>query len=204
MGRTGPAGRPEPAGQVAGWAMVSAAAAPVVLIGGWTVAQWRQPPGYDAVTDTISALAAPSAADRWVMSAALVGLGACHLVTALGLRCAATTGRLLLAAGGVATVLVAAFPLPSTGGSTAHTLAAAVAFLALAGWPALAAPRSRLAWTGTAVLLAFVAWFTSELSGGTVVGLTERLAAGAEAFAPLAAVLLARFHRRVPSPTPGR
>lgn len=34
--------------------MVSAAAAPVALIGGWTLAQTRQSAGFDPVTDTIS------------------------------------------------------------------------------------------------------------------------------------------------------
>ena len=40
------------------WA--SATAAPVALIGGWTLAATRQPEAYDATRDTISALAAPT------------------------------------------------------------------------------------------------------------------------------------------------
>ncbi|MDQ3154878.1 MAG: DUF998 domain-containing protein, partial [Actinomycetota bacterium] len=84
------------------WAVVSAAAAPVLLIGGWTLAATRQPAGFDSAVDTISALAAYGAADRWIMTAGLAGLGACHVVTALGLRSAALPGRLVLATGGVA------------------------------------------------------------------------------------------------------
>ncbi|MCM0678401.1 DUF998 domain-containing protein, partial [Micromonospora phytophila] len=127
---------------VPAWALFSAAAAPVFLIGGWTLGAARQPDGFDQVGGTISALAAVGAADRWIMTLGLVGLGLCHCVTAAGLRPAATGGRVLLALGGVATLAVAAFPLPAgAGGSTPHGLAAAVAFGALALWPALAPPK---------------------------------------------------------------
>ena len=42
---------------------------------------------------------------------------------------------MVLGAGGAATVLVAAFPQPAHGNSVAHTVAAAVAFIALGAWP---------------------------------------------------------------------
>jgi hypothetical protein len=113
----------------------------VLLSGGWTLAAARQPHGYDAVRDTISALAARGATDRWVMTAALAGLGACHVITATGLRPARGAGRMVLAFGGVATVLVAAFPEPSQGGSEAYTVAASPAFTSLAIWPAFAVRR---------------------------------------------------------------
>jgi hypothetical protein len=130
----------DPVRVVPGWALVSATAAPVLLIGGWTLGAARQPGGFDAVTGTISALAALGATDRWIMTTGLAGLGVAHLVTAAGLRPARRTGRLLLALGGLATLAVAAFAQPATGTSTAHGLAAAVAFVALALWPAFAAP----------------------------------------------------------------
>ncbi|MFF3857303.1 DUF998 domain-containing protein [Micromonospora sp. NPDC002575] len=120
------------------WALLSAGAAPVFLVGGWLLGAARQPGGFDQVSGTISALAAVGAADRWIMTLGLVGLGLCHCVTAVGLRPLALGGRALLALGGVATLAVAAFPLPADGGSTPHALAAAVAFGALALWPALA------------------------------------------------------------------
>ncbi|HEY3751971.1 MAG TPA: hypothetical protein VGL80_22540 [Pseudonocardiaceae bacterium] len=44
--------------------MVSSVVAPVAMIGGWVLAASLQPPGYSAVRDTISALAAEGA--RWV------------------------------------------------------------------------------------------------------------------------------------------
>jgi hypothetical protein len=96
-----------------------------------------QPGSFDQVRQTISALAAYGAADRQVMSVALLGVGVCHVLTGLALRPAAWPGRVLLMTGGVATVLVAAFPVRAGAGrSVPHTVAAAVAFIALAAWPA--------------------------------------------------------------------
>jgi hypothetical membrane protein len=185
------------------WAMLSAASAPVLLIGGWTLAASRQPGGFDSFTETISALAARGAADRWIMTTGLAGLGVCHVVTALGLRPAAPPARVTLAVGGVATILVAAFPQPAGGSSTAHFWAAATGFVTLSLWPALA-------WWGTAspfrpapgvatgaALLAVVVWFAVELSGkGQLIGLSERCAAGSQALCPLATVWLLRRRQR--------
>ncbi|MBA2310412.1 MAG: DUF998 domain-containing protein, partial [Pseudonocardiales bacterium] len=50
------------------WGVLSSAAAPVLLIGGWTVAAVRQPAVFDSTVDTISALAALDATDRVVMT----------------------------------------------------------------------------------------------------------------------------------------
>jgi hypothetical membrane protein len=188
------------------WGLVSSAAAPVLLIGGWTVAAGRQRGGFDPVVETISALAAHGADDRWLMTTALAGLGACHLTTALALRAAAGPGRVLLAVGGVGTLLVAAFPLPAGGGgSAAHTAAAAVSFVALATWPLLAgrsssevaALRPAVSVAAGAVLLGLVGWFFVELVADTDrVGLSERVAAGAQSLWPLAAAWGARRLRR--------
>jgi hypothetical membrane protein len=187
--------------------VVSSVAAPLLLIGGWTVAAAVQPVPFDAAIGTISDLAARDAAHRWLMTIALVGVGACHLVTSRALRCAAVAGRLVLALGGLATILVAAFPLPAGGGpSSAHFAAAALAFVSLAIWPAFAwerssgsgrtvavllRPRASLAAAGVLVLL--LAWFfVEQRSGGPMTGLSERVAAGAQSLWPLAVVLSAR------------
>jgi hypothetical protein len=123
---------------VPGWGVLTSAAAPVLLIGGWTLAARLQPGHFDQVSGTISALAADDAAYRWVMTAALTGVGLAHIGTAAALHPATPAARALLATGGVATVLVAANPLPADGGpAPAHALAAGVAFTALALWPAL-------------------------------------------------------------------
>ena len=185
------------------WGLVSAAAAPVLLIGGWTVAAARQGAGFDSTSDTISALAALGAHDRWVMTTALAGLGLCHLTTALALRPLPRPGRLLLGTGGAATLLVTAFPLPDgDGGSVPHTVAAGVAFVALSAWPAFSwrrgarspAPLRPVVALGAAtVLLGLLGWFAAELAAdGTGVGLAERATAGAQALWPLAAVVASR------------
>ncbi len=189
------------------WAVVSAGTAPVLLIGGWALAEARQPPGYDPVRDTISALAAHGATDRWVMTAALFGLGACHVVTAAGLGQVRRRGRTVLAVGGGATLLVATFAQPAHGNSVAHTVAAALAFVALGAWPAFAARRRSPApllrraasATATAVLLGLVVWFAAEIHGSQR-GLAERAAAGAQALWPLAVVVTTRRAlARIPS-----
>lgn len=198
------------------WAVISSATAPVLLVGGWTVAAARQRPGFDPVRESISALAAVDADSRWMMTAALAGVGVCHLVTATGLRPAATPGRVLLGVGGAGTLAVSAFPLPADHArSAAHAVAAAVAFGALGAWPAFSAdgrgwPAFRAGgrgWTGergrgvswglrrpvalgaAATLLGLIGWFVSQLGGGSLLGLTERLAAGAQALWPFVVVM---------------
>ena len=211
------------------WALVSSAAAPVVLIGGWTLAARRQPGGFDSTVQTISALAARDATDRWLMTAVLCCVGACHVVTALGLSRAATAGRVVLGAGGVATALVAAFPLPAAGPAPEHAVAAGVAFGALTVWPALAwrrrgavpariappladraAPDSRpaalrpgVSFAVTLLLAGLLGWFAVTLGAGGPVGLAERLAAGAQACWPLVAALSSRRHTRRAASAPG-
>ena len=121
--------------RVPGWALVSAVAAPVSMIGGWTLAGSRQQ-SFDAVGETISALAASGATAPWIMSAALAGTGIAHVVTAAGLRPVPRAARALQALGGAATVVVAALPVDVW--PRAHGAAAAVGFGALALWPACA------------------------------------------------------------------
>ncbi|HTJ37698.1 MAG TPA: DUF998 domain-containing protein [Dactylosporangium sp.] len=190
----------------AGYAIWSSAAAPVLLIGGWTVAAALQPAaslqrdGYDSLRDTISALAGYGATDRWVMTLALLGVGICHLVTARGLRPIATPARVMLAAGGAATVAVAALPLPVAGTSGAHQAAATLAFACLALWPALwrnaggrlPRPPATVMIPATLAMVALVLLFTVALGTGQLVGLAERLASGTEAVWPFATVLLLR------------
>jgi hypothetical membrane protein len=189
------------------WAVASAGAAPVLLVGGWTIAGARQPAGYDPIRDTISALAAQGATDRWMMTSALLGVGACHVITAAGLGPARCLGRVVLAGGGVATLLVAAFPQSVQGTSAAHAMAASLAFTAMGAWPAFAGRRGHWAplltrsasAAAAAVLLGLVTWFAFGLSDDHR-GLGERIAAGAEALWPLAVVLTSRraLRRRAP------
>jgi hypothetical membrane protein len=187
-------------GGVPWWGVISAAGSPTLLAGGWTVAAALQPRSFNPVADTISSLAAVGTPDRWVMTWALAGVGACYLVTGLALRPAALAGRLILMAVGVATVLVAVNPEHAgKGGSLPHTFWAAVGFIVMVAWPVAGrrrgcgAPyglRPAVAAVATAAMLGLLAWFGAELtSGGRQVGLAERVLAEAQAIWPLVVVL---------------
>jgi Protein of unknown function (DUF998) len=195
------------------WGMVSSAAAPVLLVAAWTAAAGLQPRSFDVVGGTASALAADGAAYRWVMTLAFAVAGACEVVTALALRPAASPGRLILMAGGVAGVLVAANP-QHAGGSLTHAVWAVVGFSALVAWPAGAwrrgscvpwALRPAVSASAVATLVGLLAWFGMELVvGGGQVGLAEGVMGLAQAGWPLAVVLSCRLSQsRVRSPAAG-
>ncbi len=188
-------------GRIPAWGVVSSLAAPVLLIGGWTLAARLQHDDFDSVSGTISALAAQDADQRWLMTGALLGVGIAHVTTACALRPARRLGRVLLALGGAATIGVALAPLPAgDGGSAAHVAFAAGAFVNLAVWPAFAGHRTQqwpftptVAYSVGGVLVAEVAgFFVLLLAQGPGVGFIERVTAGSQALAPLAAVLIGR------------
>lgn len=169
---------------------VSSIASPLLLIGGWSLAQARQPDGYDAIRDTISALAARGATDWWIMTFALAGLGASYVITAVGFWRLGRAARTLLAVGGAATVVVSASPQPSP----AHVPAAAIGFVTLAFWPFGLGRRFRPARWVALVLLGLLAWFAVALATGTLVGVSERALAGAEALTPLGIIVVSASH----------
>ncbi|MFD5337659.1 DUF998 domain-containing protein [Streptomyces hawaiiensis] len=183
---------------VPAWALVSSGCAPVFLIMGWLVAASLQGSPYDPAAQTISVLAAPGNAGSWVMTAAFIALGFCHLMTAWGLRPAGTAGRTALAAGGVAALAVAVVPAPSGGGSLSHGSVAAVAFALLAAWPVLAARAgAAVPWAlrpapclaATAVMTAGAAWFLIELHLHGVAGVAERAVTTLQSVWPFVVVL---------------
>jgi hypothetical membrane protein len=138
------------------------------------------------------------------MTTVIAVLGACYLVTAVGMRAAAPVGRAMIFLGGVATITVSASPLPPTGTSPAHGIAALVGFVTMAIWPVAAARRGGAAqgtpWglrlpvalVATVVLLLFNGWFGLSLLPHDLVGVSERATAGAEALWPLVVVLSTR------------
>jgi len=181
------------------WGVISAAAAPVLLIGGWTLAADLQP-RFDPVADTVSALAAIGATDRWVMTLTFLLVGACYIVTALALRPAKIPGRLVLTGGAIAGMLVAANPEhPGGFGSVPHFVWASIGLAGLTTWPAWASRRGpAVPWglrpapaaAAVAVQFALLAWFGTELiMGGHQAGLAERVVGVAQAGWPLLAVL---------------
>ncbi len=176
------------------WALASAIAAPVAMIGGWTLAAAQQP-SFDAVEETISALAASTATDPWIMTAGLAVTGVAHMVTSAGLRPVPRSARALHALGGAATLAVAALPVDRY--PTAHGVAAGIGFGALALWPALAGRRGAtgilrpaVAVGASAALVGLLGVFVVELQGGgAATGLAERAVAGAQAVWPLVVVV---------------
>src|SRR5882757_6537430 len=156
---------------VAWWALLSSGIAPVILVGGWTVAEVLEGPDYNPVTQTISVLAAGGSRVYWVLTAMLVCVGACYLVTAWGLHAAHLAGRLSLGGGGVAAILLAIFPAPATGGSLPHGSVVTVGFTLLALWPVLATRRGSAPWglrpvpsiAVTALMWIGALWFVFEL-----------------------------------------
>lgn len=129
---------------------------------------------------------------------ALTGL--CHLVTSVYAVGIARPGRIALGLAGLATIGVAAFPLPTVAtSSTAHTLSALAGFVLLAIWPVLGMRRSRLypwlirpvgAVVGTLLMGALCFWFLLVWTSADAValGVSERAAANVESLWPLLVV----------------
>ena len=136
------------------------------------------------------------------MTAALLAVGLCDVVTGAGLRPARWAGRIALMVGGVATMMVAAFPQPVRGNGVDHTMAATIAFTSLAVWPVLAVRRSAgvpvlslaAGLSATVVTLGLLTWFTLEIHGSHR-GLAERSAALAEVLWPFVVAVGARQAR---------
>jgi hypothetical membrane protein len=188
------------------WGLISSVAAPVLLIGGWTVAAGLQP-RFDPVADTVSALAAIGATDRWVMNLVFLLVGACYIVTGLALRPARTAGRLILIAGAAAGMMVAANPEHTGGfGSVPHFVWASIGLAGVTLWPAWACRRGPdVPWglrpgpaaAAVAVQFALLVWFGAELilAAGQA-GLAERAVGAVQATWPLAVVLSCRLSTR--------
>ena len=189
------------------WGVVSPVAAPVLMVAGWTAAAGLQPRPVNPVSETVSALAAVGATDRWVMTLTFVLVGACDVITALALRPAGLPGRLMLLAGAVAGMLLAANPEhPGTRFPVPHMICAAIGGAGVVAWPAGAwrrgpsvpwALRPAVSATAVAVLLALAAWFGMELiSGGGQAGLAERIFGAGQSLWPLLVVASCRLAAR--------
>lgn len=168
----------------------------VFLVGGWVIAQAVQPPGYDPIRQTISALARQGLDHRWIMTVGLAGLGLAHLVTAAGLDMLRWWSRAALGLGGAATVTVAVFAQPSEGTSVTHIVFATIGFVVLAVWPATTASgaataavlRTPVAAAATAVSVGLLIWVGATQSSGPL-GLSERLLTFEQALWPFVVVV---------------
>jgi len=189
---------------VAWWALLSSGIAPVILVGGWTVAEVLEGPDYNPVTQTISVLAAGAPRVYWVLTATLIIVGSCYLVTAWGLHAAHLAGRLSLAGGGLSAILLAMFPAPATGGSLPHGSLVTVGFTLLALWPVLATNRRTptAPWglrpapsiTVSALMWLGALWFVIELQIHGSAGVAERVVTSLQSLWPVIVVISCLRH----------
>ena len=191
------AGRPVP-----GWTVSTALLAPVVLVGGWLIADALQPASYSPMRETMSVLAGYSGTDRWVMTAALLVVGSCQVATGAGLTAVSMPARILLILTGLSTLGIAATPEPATGPTLRH-LAFAVSCVVTTGvWPVLVARRSPArSWilsfcgcaTVTAVFAGLSCWLLmAARDGGGDLGMVERLTSAVQDLFPLVVALALR------------
>ena len=165
-------------------ARIAAVVAPLALIGGWTVAAVLQPAGYRHRHPTISDLAAAGARYPAVMTVAFLLTGCALISIARSLRWLAPGARRVVMVGGAAVVVVGLVPVTTL--ALAHSVAAAVAFIAMAIWPALSLRKGGarpfpVAWVATATVgwtvLLLIVLLAPEMS---YVGVFERVLAGTE------------------------
>jgi hypothetical protein len=93
-----------PGPAAARWAVASAALSPVATIGGWLVAESLQPPTYSPLGSTITGLAGLGATDRWIMTIALLVVGACYFATAACLPAVRVPARIVLMVAGLSSI----------------------------------------------------------------------------------------------------
>jgi hypothetical protein len=192
-------------GPVPGWAVVSAGLSPILITGGWLVADALQPASYSPIGKTVSVLAGHAGTDRWVMTSALFLVGCCNFVTAAGLTGVRLPARILLVVAGLSSIGIAASPEPVVGSTPQHLAWTSLGEVAIAVWPAFtgrrASPRPlilsiRGAAVVTTVFLALLGWLIIETQGGSVLGLTERLTSSIQITWPFVVALALRTTSR--------
>lgn len=191
------------------WTPYSAVVGPLALVVAWLVAGLVQPATYSGVQQSISALAAHSASQRWIMTSGLYMIGVCQLLTAAGLRQLRVGPRLWLAAGGVAGLGVAFFPQPEHGptNTSAHIVFATVSVAILAAWPAVIGSRglqrphpftTRTVVAVSVLFVALLAWVYVAGHGAGALGVAERVDTTIENLWPLVIVVVVRRAQAAP------
>lgn len=191
------AGRPIP-----GWVLGTALLAPVVLVGGWLIADALQPASYSPMRQTMSVLAGHSGTDRWVMTTALLLVGGCQIATGAGLTGVRMPARILLILTGLSTLGIATTPEPATGPTPRHLAFAVSCVVTTAVWPILVARRPPAQpWilsvygcaTVTVIFAGLSCWLLITAQDGSGdLGMVERLTSAAQNLFPLAVALALR------------
>ena len=196
-------------GQVPGWAIVSAGLSPVLITGGWLVADAFQPASYSPISKTVSVLAGHAGTDRWIMTSALLLVGGCNFVTAAGLTGVRLSARILLLVAGLSSIGIAVSPEPAVGSTPQHLVWTSLGAVTIAVWPAFTGRRGsprplilsiRGAAIVTAVSMALLGWLVIETQGGSVLGLAERLSSSIQITWPFVVALALRLSSRTPEP----
>jgi hypothetical protein len=187
---------------VAGWAIGTALLTPVVLVGGWLIADALQPTSYSPMRQTMSVLAGHSGTDRWVMTAALLLVGSCQIATGAGLTGTGMPARILLILTGLSTLGIAATPEPATGPTSRHLVFAVSCVVMTAVWPVLVARRGPaqswiLSVCGCAAVTVVFAGLSCWLliaaqDGAGDLGMVERLTSAVQGLFPLVVALASR------------
>ena len=201
---------------VPGWAIVSAALSPVLLVGGYLVAGALQPASYTPVRETVSVLAGHGGTDRWIMTGALFLVGGSYLVTAAGMTSLRGAGPHPAGDRGPEQhrhrhVAGAGPRLDSTApglgvGRRGHDRGMACRRRRGHGSRPVILNRCG-ATVVTAVFIALLGWLVAETQDGSVLGLAERLTSSVQVTWPfVVAVTLRRGHAvpgAVPATAPG-
>ena len=182
---------------------MSAASAPIVLLGSAAIARSMRTKAYDPVSQTISALALDGRG-QWIMTAGLAVAAGCQIVTAVGLRILPPLPRIALALAGCCGLAVAALP-DRLDTAIPHVAITGLAATLLTIWPLLTVPlvrpitwTRRVRWTvaASAILFVLLIWMSVDAWRGIHLGLSERTAATAEMLWPLVVVVSARYRLR--------
>lgn len=186
---------------VQGWVIASAALSPVVMVGGWLAADALQPPSYSPIRSSVSGLSGLGGTDRWLMTSALILVGACYIVTAVGLPSVRVPARIVLLVAGLSSIGIAASPEPVRGSTPLHLAWTSLGAAAITIWPAFTARRDpsqplilriRGAIAVTVAFLVLLAWLVFETQDGAALGLAERLVSAVQVTWPLIVALALR------------
>ena len=181
------------------WAIVSAGLSPLLIVGGWLVADQLQPASYSPVRQSVSVMAGHGGSYPWVMTSALFVVGACYLVTAAGMRGFRPPARILMIIGGLSSIGIAASPEPVHGSTPQHLAWTALGAATIAIWPVFSSGRgssrpllmtARGSAIVTAVFLALLGWLIIETQAGSLLGLAERLDSSIEICWPFVIALV--------------
>jgi Protein of unknown function (DUF998) len=187
------------------WVLTCAGLCSTLLTSAWLIADALQPATYSPVHQTVSVLAGHAGAHRWIVTTALVLVGACYVVTALGMTVLRLSARVGLVVSGAAATGIALSPEPVKGTTTQHMAFTTVGAAAIAVWPALTVRRGPgvsavvsvpVTTAATAVFMGLLAWLFFEAQTDGRVGLAERLDSSIQAFWPF---VVAVAHRSLPT-----